>query len=82
MLCALKTLSLFLLLALFISPKIKTTTFQTIKPILSILVDNSKSISYFKEEKNLQDFSSKLNNNARLSDKFEIENYVFSADLQ
>lgn len=82
LLCALKTLSLFLLLALFISPKIKTTTFQTIKPILSILVDNSKSISYFKEEKNLQDFSSKLNNNARLSDKFEIENYVFSADLK
>lgn len=82
LLCALKTLSLFLLLALFISPKIKTTTFQTIKPILSILVDNSKSISYFKEEKNLQDFSSKLNNNARLSDKFEIQNYVFSADLK
>ncbi len=82
LLCALKTLSLFLLLALFISPKIKTTTFQTIKPILSILLDNSKSISYFKEEKNLQDFSFKLNNNARLSDKFEIENYVFSADLK
>jgi len=82
LLCALKTLSLFLVLALFISPKIQTTTFQTIKPKLSILVDNSKSISYFKEEKNLQDFIYELKNNTRVSDKFEIENYIFSSDLQ
>jgi hypothetical protein len=82
LLFTLKALSLFLLLLLFINPKIKTTELENIKPTLSILVDNSKSISFFKEEKNIQEFISKLNNNSNLSNKFTIENLNFSSDLK
>lgn len=78
----LKTLSLFLLFILLINPNINTTALENIKPTLSILVDNSKSIAYFKEEKNVKEFIHKLNNNSSLSDKFNIENFVFSNDLQ
>jgi len=82
LLFTLKTLSLFLLLLLIINPKIKTTKLENIKPTLSILIDNSKSISFFKEEKNVQDFISKLNNNSNLSNKFNTENLTFSSDLK
>ena len=82
LLFTLKALSVFLLLLLFINPKIKTTELENIKPTLSILVDNSKSISFFKEEKNTQEFISKLNTNNNLSDKFTIENLTFSSDLK
>jgi hypothetical protein len=82
LLFTLKILSLFLLLLLCINPKVKRTTLENIKPTLSILVDDSKSISFFKEEKNMQDFISKLNNNSVLSNKFTIENLIFSTDLK
>jgi hypothetical protein len=82
LLFSLKALSLFLLLLLFINPKIKTTELENIKPTLSILVDDSKSISFFKEERNVQEFISKLNKNSNLSAKFTIENLMFSSDLK
>ena len=52
----LKSISLFLLLLLIINPKITTTTLENSKPTLSILVDNSKSISFFNEQQNVIDF--------------------------
>ena len=67
---------------LFINPKIKTTELKNTKPILSVLVDNSSSISFFKEEKNVEDFVSELSNNSRLSDKFSIETFNFSNSLE
>ena len=47
----LKSVSLFLLFLLFINPKIKIIKTENIKPILSVLVDNSISTKYFKSDK-------------------------------
>jgi energy-coupling factor transporter transmembrane protein EcfT len=77
----LKSISLFLLFLLLINPKITTTTFENSKPTLSILVDNSKSISFFNEEQNVIDFISKLKNNKNLSAKFNFEDFIFSTAL-
>jgi hypothetical protein len=77
----LKSISLFLLLLLIINPKITTTTLENSKPILSILVDNSKSISFFNEQQNVIDFISKLKNNKNLSSKFNFEDFIFSKAL-
>jgi len=77
----LKSISLFLLLLLIINPKIKTTTLENSKPTLSILVDNSKSISFFNEEQNVIDFISKLKNNKDLAAKFNFEDFIFSEAL-
>ena len=52
----LKAISLFLLILLLINPTIKKTETQETKPVLAILVDNSKSISFFKEDKNITTF--------------------------
>ena len=77
----LKSTSLFLLLLLIINPKITTTTLENSKPTLSILVDNSKSISFFNEQQNVIDFISKLKNNKDLSAKFNFEDFIFSKAL-
>ena len=77
----LKSISLFLLLLLIINPKITTTTLENSKPTLSILVDNSKSISFFNEQQNVIDFISKLKNNKDLSAKFNFEDFIFSKAL-
>ena len=77
----LKSISLFLLLLLIINPKITTITLENSKPTLSILVDNSKSISFFNEQQNVIDFISKLKNNKDLSAKFNFEDFIFSKAL-
>ena len=77
LLFALKTVSLFLLIVLFINPKIKTTTTTDIKPILSFLVDNSKSISFFKEDKKAESFLEIIESNSDIQRKFEIQKFTF-----
>ena len=77
----LKSISLFLLLLLLINPKITTTIIENSKPTLSILVDNSKSISFFNEERNVIDFISKLKKNKELTAKFNFEDFIFSKAL-
>lgn len=81
LLFTLKTFSLFLLILLFINPKIKTTILENTKPILSILVDNSSSISYFNEEENIKKLINKIKNNSDLNKKFAIENFTFINSL-
>jgi len=81
LLVVLKSISLFLLLLLIINPKIKTTTLENSKPTLSVLIDNSKSISFFNEEKNVVEFISKLKNNKKLATKFNFEYFAFSKAL-
>tara|TARA_R110002126_G_scaffold112105_1_gene250171 strand:+ start:32515 stop:34542 length:2028 start_codon:yes stop_codon:yes gene_type:complete len=77
LLFALKALSLFLLIVLFINPKIEKTTITDIKPILSFLIDNSKSISFFKEDKKAESFIEIIESNSDIQRKFEIQKFTF-----
>lgn len=77
----LKTISLFLLLLLLINPTIKKTELENIKPKLSFLVDNSKSIPFFKESFKLKDFKDQLNANKQLQNKFSVEGFTFGENL-
>lgn len=81
LLFTLKTFSLFLLILLLINPKIKTTELENTKPTLSILVDNSSSIPFFKEAKNIKEFVFKLKKNNSLTNKFTLETFSFSNNL-
>ena len=74
-------LSLFLLLLLFINPKFNTSKNIDIKPTLSVLVDNSKSISYFKAAEAVKNNINKLTLNKDLKEKFNIEIYAFGEDI-
>ncbi|WP_232455927.1 VWA domain-containing protein [Polaribacter sp. SA4-10] len=82
LLFVLKTFSLFLLLLLLINPTIKNTELKNSIPVLAVLVDNSKSIPFFKEEKNVENFIEALNNNKSLNEKFLINEFTFGSSLR
>ena len=82
LLFSLKTFSLFLLILLFINPTIKTTELKDHKPILNILVDNSKSIPFFKEDKGLERFLQNIRTNKSLNSKFEVNEFTFGKSLK
>lgn len=78
---ALRAISLFLIGLLLINPKIRSTSTEDIKPILSVLVDNSLSTKHFKEETSVTDIVSKLNANKELQEKFEINFFSFGKNI-
>jgi REP element-mobilizing transposase RayT len=78
----LKALSIFLLLLLWINPTIKKTEISTIKPVLSVLVDNSRSTSFFNEAKNVENFLKTIEESDALKNKFEIQKFAFGNFLQ
>ncbi|MGY0408410.1 MAG: VWA domain-containing protein, partial [Polaribacter sp.] len=75
-------MGLFLLLLLFINPKINKTSVENIKPIVSILVDDSKSIPYFKEENTVKNILKEISENSALQEKFNIQLFEFGKELQ
>lgn len=78
----LKVLSLFLLLLLLINPKIKIPQIENIKPRLSLLVDNSLSTKFFKEEKTVSDIVAKLTASNKLKDKFDVRLFSFGTEVK
>lgn len=70
------------MILLLINPTIKKTELQNNKPILTLLVDNSKSISFFKEDKNVKEFISNIEGNKELSNKFDIKKITFGSSLE
>jgi hypothetical protein len=82
LLLILKAISLFLLISLFINPSIENEVYQNEKPVLSLLTDNSASIAFFDETKNVSEFQEKLSNNSALNKKFTIQNFRFGKELQ
>ncbi|WP_428743072.1 VWA domain-containing protein [Tenacibaculum sp.] len=81
MLFALKALSLFLIGLLLINPKIKTIETENIKPVLAVLVDNSLSTQFFKEEQNVREALSKIQKNEAIQDKFEVQYFSFGKEV-
>jgi hypothetical protein len=82
LLFVLKTMSLFLLILLLINPTIEKIEIENEKPTLSVLVDNSKSVSFFKESKNVTDIVSNLHNNSDLAAKFFLNEFAFGKNLE
>lgn len=77
----LKTTSLFLLILLVINPVIKTTEIQNRKPVLALLVDVSKSITFFKEGKNIQNFLEEIKKDQSIQEKFDLQEFAFGSKL-
>lgn len=78
----LRTISLFLLGLILINPTIKTTEVQSIKPVLPVLIDNSASTAYFKEEANVNQIISTLKNHTALQAKFDLSYFSFGDQFQ
>ncbi len=79
---ALRTLSLFFIGILLINPQLDVVSTENIKPIVSLLVDDSKSISFFKEQKNAEEVFEAVKNNRELNEKFEVVPFSFGGNLK
>lgn len=81
LLFVLRTLSSFLLGLLLINPKIKSTKTKNIKPVLSVLVDNSLSIKHFKAGASVKNIVTQLKQNQKLQDKFTVNFFSYGKDI-
>jgi len=79
---SLRTLMLFLLFLLLINPTIEKTSFETQKPALSVLVDNSESVRYFEEDSLVNSVIDELKSNEQLNNKFDVNYYSFGTELK
>ena len=70
------------LLVLLINPILTRKSFETIKIPLPIVVDNSSSITELKANESALDVYKKLTTNADLKEKFEVQSYQFSSELE
>ncbi|MCZ8197548.1 MAG: hypothetical protein O9267_08075 [Flavobacterium sp.] len=82
LLAFLRFFSIFGILLLLINPILSRKTFETIKTPLAIVVDNSKSIAELKADKTSKELFEKLNANADLKEKFDIQTYKFDSEFQ
>ena len=75
-------LSLFLLFLLLINPKISKTRIIYQKPKLSVLIDNSSSISYLNQDTLVNSIVDDFKQHQELYEKFDINYYSFGNQLQ
>ena len=79
---SLRAISTFLLLLLLINPKIEKIETENEKPTLALLIDNSKSIKFFKEVENVEKLVSEIHKDNSLNKKFTIDNFTFGEHLK
>jgi hypothetical protein len=83
LLAALRTVAVFLIAFLLISPLIKSVTYQPQKPLVLIAQDNSSSISNFKPKGfNITQFNNQLSGLKKLlGNKYEVREFSFDRGL-
>ncbi|OWP85510.1 hypothetical protein BWK60_13720, partial [Flavobacterium covae] len=80
-LTALRFSSLFLVLLLLINPIITKSNYETIKTILPVVIDNSESITFLKQNEIAKEISQKIAENPKLKEKYQIQLFSFDEEL-
>lgn len=82
LLAFLRFIAIFGLLVLLINPILTRKSFETIKIPLPIVVDNSSSVIELKANESALEVYKKLTSNADLKEKFDVQSYQFSNELE
>ncbi|SEB41915.1 hypothetical protein SAMN04489761_0596 [Tenacibaculum sp. MAR_2009_124] len=82
LLFALRALSLFFLGILLINPQLDVVRTENIKPIISLLIDDSKSTRFFNEEKSVEGILKAVRSDKELNKKFEVIPFAFGKTLK
>lgn len=82
LLAIIRSLVFFLVLILLVNPSITKNVFSSQKTKLSVLVDNSSSIKFFKKDSLITHILESLKNNKRLNDNFKINYYSFGTTFK
>tara|TARA_B110001469_G_scaffold126160_1_gene143109 strand:- start:319 stop:2319 length:2001 start_codon:yes stop_codon:yes gene_type:complete len=81
-LSSLRILSVFLLLLLLINPAVRKTVIENTKPVMAVLIDDSASISFFKEEEKVASILQELEADVQLNAKFEMAYFTFGKEVK
>ena len=81
-LAIIRSLAIFLILLLLINPTIPEKVLFPQKTKLSVLVDNSSSIKYFKKDSLVKHILASLKTDKKLNKKFNIDYYSFGNKFQ
>lgn len=81
LLAFLRFFSIFGLLLLLINPIISRKTVETVKTPLTIVIDNSASITDLKADKSAMEVFQNISENKKLADKFDVQTYQFDTDF-
>ncbi|MCT4629179.1 vWA domain-containing protein [Winogradskyella sp.] len=76
-LITLRTMAILGILLLLINPKFESKTYYDEKPTLVVAVDNSESISYLKQNEQVNTVLQAIEANTDLSERFNIQKYSF-----
>ena len=82
LLAIIRSLVFFLVLILLVNPSITKNVLSSQKTKLSVLVDNSSSIKFFKKDSIITHILESLKNNKRLNDNFKINYYSFGTTFK
>lgn len=82
LLAIIRSLVFFLVLILLVNPSITKNALSSQKTKLSVLVDNSSSIKFFKKDSLITHILESLKNNKRLNDNFKINYYSFGTTFK
>ena len=73
--------TIFCVLLLLINPIITKENLEIIKTPLAVVVDNSRSISFLKNEEKTNNFLKKIESNSGLNDKYDVQVFQFSDEF-
>ncbi len=74
-------ITFLMLILLFVNPKMEYKSVTTVKPKLSVLLDNSNSIKYLEAETLLDSVYNKFKSAQALNQKFDVAYYNFSESI-
>ncbi|MDP5102036.1 MAG: hypothetical protein NWQ09_11985 [Nonlabens sp.] len=77
----LRFLTVFCVLVLLIGPKFNKKTYETLKPQLLLMVDDSKSLTYLNVASQQQQDVDAILNDRELTNKFDIKTFAFSEQV-
>lgn len=75
----LRSLSIFGLLILLINPKFNNKTFELVKPMLLVAIDNSSSISFTDQDSLIRSLANKFENSAEINTGFDVNYFTFGS---
>ena len=82
LLFSLRSFGIFAILLLIINPVIERNSVTNIRPKLTVLIDNSSSISFVNNEEKIRDLVGYFKNQRSLNNKYDVSYYSFDKELQ
>jgi hypothetical protein len=81
LLFGLRTISWMCVFLLLINPKFQWVSFQEVKPVLPVYIDNSSSIGYLSSLESVETLKRQIKNNKKLNQQFDVQYYTLDNDV-